>query len=76
MRETTERPEAVAAGTVKLVGTDVDTIVREVTRLMDDPNAYDEMSHAHNPYGDGRASKRIVEFIAKYEEPTGSFLEV
>ena len=76
MRETTERPEAVAAGTVKLVGTDVDTIVREVTRLMDDQNAYDEMAHAHNPYGDGRASKRIVEFIAKYEEPTGSFLEV
>jgi UDP-N-acetylglucosamine 2-epimerase (non-hydrolysing) len=75
MRETTERPEAVAAGTVKLVGTDVDTIVREVTRLMDDQNAYDEMAHAHNPYGDGRASKRIVEFIAKYEEPTGRFLE-
>lgn len=76
MRETTERPEAVAAGTVKLVGTDVETIVCEVTRLMDDTNAYDQMARAHNPYGDGRASKRIVEFIAKYEEPTGSFLEV
>lgn len=66
MRETTERPEAVAAGTVKLVGTDVDTIVREVTRLMEDKNAYDEMAYAHNPYGDGKASERIVEFIAQH----------
>ena len=66
MRETTERPEAVAAGTVKLVGTDVDTIVREVTSLMDNQNVYDEMAHAHNPYGDGKASERIVEFITEH----------
>lgn len=64
MRETTERPEAVAAGTVKLVGTDVSAIVCEVTRLMDDPVAYDAMAYAHNPYGDGKASERIVEFLA------------
>lgn len=65
MRESTERPEAVEAGTVKLVGTDVDTIVREVTRLMNDQKAYDEMAYAHNPYGDGKASERIVEFITR-----------
>ncbi|NMM78786.1 non-hydrolyzing UDP-N-acetylglucosamine 2-epimerase [Acidovorax sp. SRB_24] len=65
MRESTERPEAVAAGTVKLVGTDSGAIVREVMRLMDDQNAYDEMAYAHNPYGDGKASERIVEFIAQ-----------
>lgn len=65
MRETTERPEAVAAGTVKLVGTDVGAIVREVTSLMDEPKAYDEMAYAHNPYGDGKASERIVEFITR-----------
>ena len=65
MRESTERPEAVAAGTVRLVGTDVGVIVREVTRLMDDQSAYNEMAFAHNPYGDGKASERIVEFIAK-----------
>jgi UDP-N-acetylglucosamine 2-epimerase (non-hydrolysing) len=65
MRESTERPEAVAAGTVRLVGTDVGAIVREVTRLMDDQSAYDEMAFAHNPYGDGKASERIVEFIAR-----------
>ena len=66
MRETTERPEAVAASTVKLVGTDVDTIVREVTSLMDNQNVYEEMAHAHNPYGDGKASERIVEFITEH----------
>lgn len=63
MRDTTERPEAVDAGTVKLVGTDTDVIVREVTRLLDDPTAYDTMSRAHNPYGDGKASARIVAAI-------------
>lgn len=60
MRETTERPEAVEAGTVKLVGTDVNTIVTDVTRLLTDDNAYQLMSHAHNPYGDGKACQRIL----------------
>ncbi|TXH96304.1 MAG: UDP-N-acetylglucosamine 2-epimerase (non-hydrolyzing) [Rheinheimera sp.] len=63
MRDTTERPEAVAAGTVKLVGTDQQTIVSEVHKLMTDQNYYDSMSFAHNPYGDGLACGRIVERI-------------
>ena len=61
MRDTTERPEALEAGTVKLVGTDYDRIVSEVSSLLDDPAAYDAMSHAVNPYGDGKACPRIVE---------------
>jgi len=60
MRETTERPEGVAAGTVKLVGTDIRKIVGEVARLLDDQREYDRMSRAVNPYGDGHASERIV----------------
>lgn len=63
MRDTTERPEAVEAGTVKLVGTDTDLIVSEATRLLDDRAAYEKMSFAHNPYGDGKASQRIVDAI-------------
>ncbi|MDP4536353.1 UDP-N-acetylglucosamine 2-epimerase (non-hydrolyzing) [Alkalimonas collagenimarina] len=65
MRETTERPEAVTAGTVVLVGTDADTIIHEVSRLMDDENWYQQMSVAHNPYGDGKACQRIVDAITK-----------
>ncbi len=60
MRDTTERPEALDAGTVKLVGTDYDKIVNEVSRLLDDPAAYEKMSKAVNPYGDGKACGRIV----------------
>ncbi len=63
MRDTTERPEALDAGTVRLVGTDYDKIVGEVSRLLDDPTAYDAMSHAVNPYGDGLACARIVEML-------------
>jgi len=63
MRDTTERPEAVDAGTVRLVGTDTARIVGEVTRLLDDQQAYEAMSEAHNPYGDGKASGRIVAAI-------------
>lgn len=66
MRDTTERPEAVDAGTVKLVGTDVDLIVREANTLLDDPSAYDAMSRAHNPYGDGFAAQRICEEVLKF----------
>jgi len=65
MRDTTERPEAVAAGTVKLVGTDYDRIVGEVSALLDDPAAYERMSHAVNPYGDGKACGRIVNALRK-----------
>jgi UDP-N-acetylglucosamine 2-epimerase (non-hydrolysing) len=60
MRETTERPEAVQAGTVRLVGTDYTRIVTEVRGLLTNGNAYLDMSKAHNPYGDGNASDRIV----------------
>lgn len=63
MRDTTERPEAVAAGTVKLVGTDVELITQQVDRLLNDKEEYEKMSLAHNPYGDGKASERIVEFL-------------
>ena len=61
MRDTTERPEALDAGTVRLVGTDYDKIVTEVSALLDDQNHYEAMSHAVNPYGDGKACPRIVE---------------
>jgi len=63
MRETTERPEAVEAGTVKLVGTDRDTIAAETLRLLDDSEAWSAMARAHNPYGDGRAATRIADLI-------------
>lgn len=63
MRDTTERPEAVTAGTVKLVGTDYDKIVTETQRLLEDADYYNNMSRAINPYGDGQASKRIIESL-------------
>lgn len=63
MRDTTERPEALASGTVHLVGTDYDKIVNEVSTLLDDERAYEKMSQAVNPYGDGKACGRIVEAI-------------
>ena len=63
MRDTTERPEAVDAVTVKLVGTKYDLIVREVSLLLDDETHYRSMAQANNPYGDGQASERIIEFV-------------
>ena len=68
MRNTTERPEALSAGTVKLVGTDHDLIVSEVSRLLEDKAYYDKMSHAVNPYGDGKACGRIAKAL-KGETP-------
>lgn len=65
LRDTTERPEGVAAGTLKLVGTDSDNIYREFKRLLTDKEAYNEMSIASNPYGDGFASKRIADILMK-----------
>ena len=65
MRDTTERPEAVDAGTVKLVGTNYDLIVSETSRLLDDEEYYNTMSQANNPYGDGQACERIIEFIGE-----------
>jgi len=66
MRDTTERPEAVEAGTVRLVGTDVDAIAGGIRQLLTDDSVYNRMSHAHNPYGDGQASSRIVTSLRSY----------
>jgi UDP-N-acetylglucosamine 2-epimerase (non-hydrolysing) len=63
MRDTTERPEAVEAGTVRLVGSDRDNIIKEVQDLIDDSDEYQKMSKAHNPYGNGNASKNIVKIL-------------
>ena len=66
MRETTERPEAIAAGTARLIGMKNDAIFEEVSRLLTDSAAYEKMSHAHNPYGDGQAAARIVATCKNY----------
>ena len=72
LRETTERPEAVEAGTVKLVGTDEEKIVAEATRLLDDPAEHRRMSLVHNPYGDGSASRRISGAINRFYRPVAT----
>jgi len=64
MRETTERPEGIEAGTAMLVGTDADAIVRETTRLLDDEAAYAAMARAHNPFGNGHSAARIADLLA------------
>lgn len=69
MRETTERPEAVQSGTVRLVGTDRQRIVAETTELLCNQKAYDRMARAHNPYGDGLAAKRIAEILTRCSTP-------
>lgn len=66
LRDTTERPEGVAAGTLKLVGTEVDKVRAEMIRLLEDEKAYTEMANAKNPYGDGKAADRIMDAIAYY----------
>ena len=63
MRDTTERPEAVDAGTVQLVGTNYDNIVEAVSGLLTDKERYNKMSGSVNPYGDGRACERIISFL-------------
>jgi UDP-N-acetylglucosamine 2-epimerase (non-hydrolysing) len=70
LRETTERPEGVEAGTLKLVGTATSQIVREAKRLLDDPAARAKMAKATNPYGDGHAAERIIQAITSASEPT------
>ena len=67
MRDTTERPEALEAGTVKLVGTDTELIVREAQKLLDDKAAYERMSKASNPYGDGEACQKILDFMSSVD---------
>jgi len=66
LRTTTERPEGVAAGAAKLVGTDKNRIVAEASRLLDDGLAYQAMASVQNPYGDGRAAQRIVQAIGRH----------
>jgi len=68
MRNTTERPEALDAGTVKLVGTDVDIIFNEISKLLTDKNEYNKMSFAHNPYGDGKACERIIDALVAFDK--------
>jgi UDP-N-acetylglucosamine 2-epimerase (non-hydrolysing) len=68
LREVTERPEGLAAGVLKLVGTDFERILGEATRLLEDQAAYDEMARAANPFGDGHAGERIVEAILRFKE--------
>ncbi|MCE2603967.1 UDP-N-acetylglucosamine 2-epimerase, partial [Pseudomonas aeruginosa] len=63
MRDTTERPEGIEAGTLRLVGTEEETIYRNFRQLLDDRAEYEKMSQASNPYGDGNASRRIVEVL-------------
>ena len=65
LRDTTERPEAVEAGTVKLVGTADEDVLRETNRLLDDANHYRSMAEAANPYGDGKACERIIKAILR-----------
>ncbi|CAH0534286.1 UDP-N-acetylglucosamine 2-epimerase [Vibrio stylophorae] len=76
MRDTTERPEAVAAGTVKLVGTDIEKIVTLMNRLLNDENEYQAMSFAHNPYGDGLACQRILNTLATQLQGSASTQDV
>ncbi len=71
MRDTTERPEALDAGTVKLVGTDTELIIKEAQKLIDSKHAFDEMSKAHNPYGDGHACEKVVGFLKSNRQMQG-----
>ena len=66
LRQTTERPEAVAAGTARLIGTDTDAIVAAASLLLEDQSAYNDMARAHNPFGDGQASGRIVQAVREH----------
>jgi len=66
LREATERPEALAAGTVRLVGTDRQRIKVEVARLLDDQQAYQQMAQAANPFGDGRAAEKIAQIVSNF----------
>jgi len=68
MRDTTERPEALKAGTVKLVGTDPKKIIQEAQKLLDNLEEYQKMSQAHNPYGDGKACEKIIQFLKELKQ--------
>ena len=72
LRDTTERPEGVKSGTLKLTGTDEETIYNEADRLLSDEQAYEQMAKASNPYGDGLASERICDAIQSYFDPNNA----
>jgi UDP-N-acetylglucosamine 2-epimerase (non-hydrolysing) len=72
MRDTTERPEAVEAGTVKLVGTNYEAIVNETIKLLDNKDEYEAMSSRYNPYGDGKSAQRIADTIVKMFAAAGN----
>lgn len=75
MRDTTEQPEGIEAGTLKLVGTNEETIYTEFTLLLNSKETYEKMSHASNPYGDGRAASRIADVIETgFCEPFGTII--
>ena len=77
MRNTTERPEALEAGTVKLVGTNFEAIVNESQKFLDDEKEYKKMSKAHNPYGDGSASKKNSRIFLRQKNEKGcSFIQI
>jgi UDP-N-acetylglucosamine 2-epimerase (non-hydrolysing) len=76
MRETTERPEAVSAGTVKLVGTSRERILKATNQLLDDKASYQIMARAHNPYGDGAAAMRIASALAQLKMTTSENIEI
>lgn len=75
MRDTTERPEGIEAGTLRLVGTDEENICRNIKELLENQEVYDRMSHAYNPYGDGHACERIADILEKglYEPWAASY---
>ena len=66
LRDTTERPEGVTAGTLKLIGTQFNNVTKELSSLLNSPEEYNKMSEAQNPYGDGHASERILDAIARW----------
>src|SRR3546814_3769547 len=72
MREATERPEGIAAGTARLVGTDKNRIVSEIFSLLDDEDSYSAMARAHNQIGDGTAARKIAEFVARADRKSTS----
>jgi UDP-N-acetylglucosamine 2-epimerase (non-hydrolysing) len=75
MRDSTERPEAVEAGTVKLVGTDRDAVVDAVSLLLEDTRAYDRMANAVNPYGDGQAARRSLLAVERLVNRSGDMID-
>lgn len=73
LRQTTERPEGVSAGVLKLVGTDPELIFSESQHLLEDAQAYQTMAHAENPFGDGHAAEKIIRALLDYQDPPSQY---